>query len=84
MLGKYRVEVSLKSNYIDKYQIEGDSEFDYEIVKATIAVDWNDNIKPPTLKLGYGQINASPKNGAAAYTVSNFSAFLLNFFLLLS
>ena len=24
-VGKYRVEVSLKSNYIDKYQIEGDS-----------------------------------------------------------
>mgnify|MGYP001070974249 CR=1 FL=1 len=56
-VGKYRVEVSLKSSYIDKYQIDGDYEFDYEIVKAQIAVDWNDSIKPPTLKLTYGQIN---------------------------
>ncbi|MDE7191422.1 MAG: hypothetical protein K2O35_03015, partial [Clostridia bacterium] len=50
-VGKYRVEVSLKLSYIDKYQIEGDYEFDYEITKAQIAEDWNDNIKPPTLKL---------------------------------
>ncbi|MDE6869385.1 MAG: hypothetical protein K2J75_01540, partial [Clostridia bacterium] len=56
-VGKYRVEVSLKSSYIDKYQIDGDYEFDYEIVKAQIAIDWNDNIKPPTLKLSFGQIN---------------------------
>ena len=56
-VGKYRVEVSLKLSYIDKYQIEGDYEFDYEITKAQIAEDWNDNIKPPTLKLKYGQIN---------------------------
>ncbi|MDE7191842.1 MAG: DUF4175 domain-containing protein, partial [Clostridia bacterium] len=55
-VGKYRVEVSLKLSYIDKYQIEGDYEFDYEITKAQIAEDWNDNIKPPTLKLKYGQI----------------------------
>ncbi|MDE5911510.1 MAG: hypothetical protein K2H24_04170, partial [Clostridia bacterium] len=56
-VGKYRVEVSLKSSYIVKYQIDGDYEFDYEIVKAQIAIDWNDNIKPPTLKLSFGQIN---------------------------
>ena len=56
-VGKYRVEVSLKSSYIDRYQIDGDYEFDYEIVKAQISVDWNDSIKPPTLKLTYGQIN---------------------------
>ncbi|MDE7348242.1 MAG: hypothetical protein K2N53_01100, partial [Clostridia bacterium] len=56
-VGKYRVEVSLKTSYIDKYQIDGDYEFDYEIVKAQIAEDWNDNIKPPTLKLKFGQIN---------------------------
>ncbi len=29
-VGKYRVEVSLKSSYTDKYQIDGDYEFDYE------------------------------------------------------
>ncbi|MDE6361575.1 MAG: hypothetical protein K2L53_01205, partial [Clostridia bacterium] len=56
-VGKYRVEVSLKSSYIDRYQIDGDYEFDYEIVKAQIVEDWNENIKPPTLKLKYGQIN---------------------------
>ena len=56
-VGNYRVEVSLKSSYIDKYQIDGDYEFDYEITKAQIAIDWNDNIKPPVLKLKYGQIN---------------------------
>ncbi|MDE7191767.1 MAG: hypothetical protein K2O35_04810, partial [Clostridia bacterium] len=56
-VGKYTVEVSLKSSYIDKYQIDGKNEFDYEIVRAQIAIDWNDNIKPPTLKLTYGQIN---------------------------
>ncbi|MDE6474952.1 MAG: hypothetical protein K2L70_07630, partial [Clostridia bacterium] len=56
-VGKYTVEVSLKSSYIDKYQIDGTYEFDYEIVRAKIAIDWNDNIKPPTLKLTYGQIN---------------------------
>ncbi|MDE5755478.1 MAG: hypothetical protein K2I23_00070, partial [Clostridia bacterium] len=56
-VGNYRVEVSLKSAYIDKYQIDGDYEFDYEIVKAKIAVDWNEVAKPPVLKLAYGQIN---------------------------
>ncbi|MDE5755949.1 MAG: hypothetical protein K2I23_02545 [Clostridia bacterium] len=56
-VGQYRVEVSLKNTYIDKYEIEGDYEFDYEIVKAKISTDWNDNAKPPVLKLTYGQIN---------------------------
>ena len=56
-VGKYRVEVSLKSSYIDKYQIDGDYEFDYEIVKAQIAVDWNTSAKPNVLNLKYGQIN---------------------------
>ena len=56
-VGKYRVEVSLKSSYIDRYQIDGDYEFDYEIVKAQIAVDWNTSAKPNVLNLKYGQIN---------------------------
>ncbi|MDE6210530.1 MAG: hypothetical protein K2G42_00980, partial [Clostridia bacterium] len=56
-VGNYRVEISLKNAFIDRYQIDGDYEFDYAIVKAQIAVEWNDNIKPPTLKLKYGQIN---------------------------
>ncbi|MDE6211287.1 MAG: hypothetical protein K2G42_04895, partial [Clostridia bacterium] len=56
-VGKYRVEVSLKSSYIDKYQIDGDYEFDYEIVKAQIAIDWNTSAKPNVLNLKYGQIN---------------------------
>ncbi|MDE5756243.1 MAG: hypothetical protein K2I23_04065, partial [Clostridia bacterium] len=56
-VGKYRVEVSLKNTYIDKYEIDGDYEFDYEIVKAQIPVEWNDNAKPSVLKLTYGQIN---------------------------
>ncbi|MDE5755479.1 MAG: hypothetical protein K2I23_00075 [Clostridia bacterium] len=56
-VGQYRVEVSLKSTYIDKYEIDGDYEFDYEIVKGKIPVEWNDNAKPSVLKLSYGQIN---------------------------
>ncbi|MDE5991202.1 MAG: hypothetical protein K2H36_06450 [Clostridia bacterium] len=55
-VGNYRVEVSLKASYMDRYEIEGDYEFDYEIVKAQIAVDWNDNAKPPVLNLEFGQI----------------------------
>ncbi|MDE5756945.1 MAG: hypothetical protein K2I23_07640, partial [Clostridia bacterium] len=56
-VGKYRVEVSLKNTYMDRYQIDGDYEFDYEIVKAKISTDWNENAKPPVLKLTYGQVN---------------------------
>ncbi|MDE7078528.1 MAG: MBG domain-containing protein, partial [Clostridia bacterium] len=55
-VGNYRVEVSLKASYMDRYEIDGDYEFDYEIVKAQIAVDWNDNAKPPVLNLKFGQI----------------------------
>ncbi|MDE7348771.1 MAG: hypothetical protein K2N53_03835, partial [Clostridia bacterium] len=56
-VGKYRVEVSLKSSYIDKYQIDGNYEFDYEITRAQIAIDWNRSAKPNVLNLKYGQIN---------------------------
>ena len=56
-VGKFRVEVSLKNTSIDRYQIDGDYEFDYEIVKAQIPIDWNTNAKPPVLKLNYGQIS---------------------------
>ncbi|MDE6275424.1 MAG: hypothetical protein K2M75_02670 [Clostridia bacterium] len=56
-VGKYRVEVSLKASNLDKYQIAGAYEFDYEIVKGRIPIDWNVNIKPNVLKLNYGQIN---------------------------
>ncbi|MDE7079562.1 MAG: hypothetical protein K2O95_05550, partial [Clostridia bacterium] len=33
-----------------------DSEFEYEITKAEIAIDWNTNAKPNVLNLKYGQI----------------------------
>ncbi|MDE6276454.1 MAG: hypothetical protein K2M75_07980, partial [Clostridia bacterium] len=56
-VGTYKVEISLKNTYVDQYQIDGDYEFDYEIVKAKITTEWNDNAKPPILKLTYGQIN---------------------------
>ncbi len=56
-LGKYKIEVSLKTSYIDKYQIEGDKEFDFEIVQAKIEIEWNTEAKPNVLKLDYGQIS---------------------------
>ena len=55
-VGKYRVEISLKNSYIDKYQIDGDFEFDFEIVKGKIDTTWNTKYKPPVLNLTYGQI----------------------------
>ncbi|MDE5990957.1 MAG: hypothetical protein K2H36_05180, partial [Clostridia bacterium] len=54
--GKYRVTVELNSTYTDGYEISGDSEFEYEITKAEIAIDWNTNAKPNVLNLKYGQI----------------------------
>ncbi|MDE5616636.1 MAG: MBG domain-containing protein, partial [Clostridia bacterium] len=56
-VGKYRVEVSLKASYMDRYEIDGDYEFEWEITKGKIAIDWNNNAKPPVLNLKYGQIN---------------------------
>ena len=56
-VGKYKVQVSLKSSYADKYQIDGNNEFDFEITQAKIAVDWNTSAKPNVLNLKYGQIN---------------------------
>ena len=56
-VGKYRVKVTLNSTYADSYEIVGDSEFDYEIEQAKIAIDWNTNAKPNVLNLKYGQIN---------------------------
>ena len=56
-VGQYRVEVSLKASYMDRYELEGDYEFEWEITKGKIAVDWNNNAKPPILNLKFGQIN---------------------------
>ncbi len=56
-VGQYRVEVSLKASYMDRYELEGDYEFEWEITKGKIALDWNANAKPPVLNLKFGQIN---------------------------
>ncbi|MDE7078886.1 MAG: hypothetical protein K2O95_02065, partial [Clostridia bacterium] len=55
-VGIYRVEVTLKSEYADKYEIEGEYDFEFEIVKGKIAIDWNTQAKPNVLNLKYGQI----------------------------
>ena len=56
-VGKYTVKVSLKTSYMDRYEIDGANEFEYEVVQAQIEVEWNNNSKPQVLKLDYGQIN---------------------------
>ena len=56
-VGVYRAEIRLKSDYADKYEIEGEYDYEFEIVKAKIAIDWNTQAKPNVLNLKYGQIN---------------------------
>ena len=56
--GKYWVEINLKSQYADRFAIDGDNRFEFEITPAEITVDWKLPARPPVLNLQYGQINA--------------------------
>ncbi|MDE6411553.1 MAG: phage holin family protein [Clostridia bacterium] len=53
--GSYRAQLSLKSNYTKDYYIEGKYSFDFTIIPGTIALNWNENVKPYALKLNENQ-----------------------------
>ena len=56
--GTYWVEINLKSQYADRFAIDGDNRFEFEITPAEITPTWKDTARPPVLNLEYGQINA--------------------------
>ncbi len=52
--GIYTVVVTSKKTTIE---LSGKTQFEFEIIAATIAKEWNKNIKPYVLNLKYGQID---------------------------
>ena len=52
------MEINLKSQYADRFAIDGDNRFEFEITPAEITPTWKDTARPPVLNLEYGQINA--------------------------
>ena len=56
--GTYWVEINLKSQYADRFAIDGDNRFEFEITPAEITPTWKDTVRPPVLNLQFGQINA--------------------------
>ncbi|MDE7191209.1 MAG: hypothetical protein K2O35_01875, partial [Clostridia bacterium] len=56
--GKYWVEITLKSAYANRFVIDGDTRFEFEITPAEITPTWKNSARPPVLDLAFGQINA--------------------------
>ncbi|MDE7328262.1 MAG: hypothetical protein K2N57_00730 [Clostridia bacterium] len=56
-VGTYTVRISLKTAYMNSYEITGQNEFTMTISPAVITPIWS-TTTPPALRLEYGQINA--------------------------
>ena len=57
-VGSYSATVSLKSTYRNSYSLQGETSFEFKIIRAEIVIKWNESAKPPVLTLNTAEAKA--------------------------